>query len=48
MVTAMLFQNDYKSAMEILETIVNNDKLGFNDKNTAEELIAFTKHKLRI
>ena len=44
----LLAQNNYENALTTLEEIIDNEDVGFNEKNIAEELIAYTKHKLGI
>ena len=44
----LLAQNNYENALQTLEEIIDNEDVGFNEKNIAEELIAYTKHKLGI
>ena len=44
----LLAQNNYENALQTLEKIIDNEDVGFNEKNIAEELIAYTKHKLGI
>ena len=44
----LLAQNNYENALQTLEGIIDNEDVGFNEKNIAEELIAYTKHKLGI
>ena len=43
-----LAQDNYEDALQTLGKIIDNEDLGFNDKNTAEELMAYTKKKLSI
>ena len=45
-VSTLLAQNNYDNALKILEEIIKNDDAGFNEKNLAEELLAYTKHKM--
>ena len=40
--SALLAQNNYDDALKILEEIIDNDDAGFNEKNRAEELLAYT------
>ncbi len=47
-VVALLIQDNYDEALKTLEVIINNDDIGFNEKNQAEELMAFTKQKMGI
>ena len=46
--SALLAQNKYDDALKTLEEIIENDDVGFNEKNRAEELLAYTKHKMGI
>ena len=46
--SALLAQNNYDDALKTLEEIIDNDDTGFNEKNRAEELLAYTKHKMGI
>ena len=46
--SALLAQNNYDDALKTLEEIIDNDDTGFNEKNGAEELLAYTKHKMGI
>ena len=46
--TSFLAQNDYEDALRTLEKIIDKEDLGFNEKNTAEELMAYTKQKMGI
>ena len=46
--SALLRQNNYDDAIKTLEEIIHNDDVGFNEKNRAEELLAYTKHKMGI
>ena len=46
--STLLALNNYDDAYEKLEEIINNDDTGFNEKNRAEELLAYTKHKMGI
>jgi len=46
--STLLAQNNYENAMQILQEIIDNSDVGFNEKNIAEELIAYAKHKMRI
>ena len=45
-ITALLTRDDYRQAKEILEDILEIEDVGYNEKNKAEELIAFVNHKL--
>jgi len=47
-VTTLLAQNNYEKALQTLEIIIDNEDVGFNEKNIAEELIAYTKQKMGI
>jgi tetratricopeptide (TPR) repeat protein len=44
----LLAQHNYENAIQTLEQIIDNSDVGFNQKNIAEELIAYAKHKMRI
>ena len=44
----LLAQNNYENALQTLEGIIDNEDVGFNEKNIAEELIAYTKQKMGI
>ena len=44
----LLAQNNYEKALQTLEVIIDNEDVGFNEKNIAEELIAYTKQKMGI
>ena len=44
----LLAQNNYEKALQTLEVIIDNDDVEFNEKNIAEELIAYTKQKMGI
>ena len=44
----LLAQNNYENALQKLEEIIDNEDVGFNEKNIAEELIAYTKQKMGI
>ena len=44
----LLAQNNYENALQALEEIIDNEDIGFNEKNIAEELIAYTKQKMGI
>ncbi len=46
--SVLLAQNNYDNALKTLEEIIDNDDAGFNEKNRAEELLAYTKHKMGI
>ena len=46
MVVALIVKDDYLVAKNILEKIINIDEIGFYEKNTAEELLAFVNYKL--
>ena len=41
-------QDNYDDARETLDEILNNEDIGFNEKNTAEELMGFVSQKLGI
>ena len=44
----LLAQNNYENALQTLEGIIDNEDVGFNETNIAEELIAYTKQKMGI
>ncbi len=44
----LLAQNNYENALQTLEGIIDNEDVGFNEKNIAEELIAYAKQKMGI
>ena len=46
--SALLAQNNYHDALKTLEEIIDNDDAGFNEKNRAEELLAYAKHRMGI
>ena len=46
--SVFLSQNNYENAIQTLQKIIDNNDVGFNEKNIAEELIAYAKHKMRI
>jgi len=46
--TTLLAQNNYENALQALEKIIDNEDVGSNEKNIAEELIAYTKQKMGI
>ena len=46
--SVLLSQNNYDELLKTLEEIINNDDAGFNEKNRAEEFLAYTKHKIGI
>ena len=46
--STFLAQNNYENAIQTLQKIIDNGDVGFNEKNIAEELIAYAKHKMRI
>jgi len=48
MASTLLAQNKYNEVVETLREIIDNVDVGFTDKNRAEELLAFTKHKMGI
>ena len=48
MASTLLAQNNYDHALKTLEEIIDNEDTGFNEKNRAEELLAYTKHKMGI
>ena len=46
--TVLIAQDNYDDARETLDEILNNEDIGFNEKNTAEELMGFVSQKLGI
>ena len=46
--STFLAQNNYENAIQNLQEIIDNGDAGFNEKNIAEELLAYAKHKMRI
>ena len=46
--STLLAQNNYENALQTLGELIDNEDIGFNKKNTAEELIAYTKQKMGI
>ena len=46
--STFLAQNNYENAIQTLQEIIDNGDAGFNEKNIAEELLAYAKHKMRI
>ena len=46
--STFLAQNKYENAIQALQKIIDNSDVGFNEKNVAEELIAYARHKIRI
>ena len=44
----LLAQNNYEKALQTLEVIIDNEDVGFNETNLAEELMAYTKQKMGI
>ena len=46
--STLLAQNNYENALQTLGEIIDNEDIGFNEKNLAEELIAYTKQKMGI
>ena len=46
--STFLAQNNYVNAIQTLKKIIDNSDVGFNEKNIAEELLAYAKHKMRI
>ena len=47
-VSTLLAQNNYTNALQILEEIIDDEGSGINEKNIAEELLAYTKQKIGI
>ena len=46
--STFLAQNNYENAIQTLQEIIDNSDVGFNEKNIAEELLAYAKQKMRI
>ena len=46
--STFLAQNNYVNAIQTLQKIIDNSDVGFNEKNIAEELLAYAKQKMRI
>ena len=46
--SALLVQKNYNDALKTLEEIIDNIDARFNEKNRAEELLAYTKYKMGI
>ena len=46
--TAYMAQGNYSDALQALESIIDNGGIGFNEKNTAEELLSFVRQKMSI
>ena len=46
--STLLAQNNYENALQTLGEIIDNEDIGFNENNIAEELIAYTKQKMGI
>jgi len=46
--TVYMAQENYNNALKILENIIDNEEVGFNEKNIAEELLSFVKQKMSI
>jgi len=47
-VSVLLAQTNYVDALSALENIIKTDDIGFNEKNQAEELMAYVKQKMGI
>ena len=45
---ALLAKDDYSSAMDVFQEVIDNEDVGYNEKNKAEELLAYVKQKLDI
>ena len=41
-------QGNYSDALQILESITNNEEVGFNENNTAEEMLSYVRQKMSI
>ena len=46
--STFLAQNNYENAAQTLQEIIDNSDVAFNEKNMAEELLAYAKQKMRI
>ena len=46
--TVYVAEGNYSDALQILESIIDNGEVGFNEKNTAEELRSFVRQKMSI
>mgnify|MGYP001326285632 CR=1 FL=1 len=46
MISVLLVTGDYSNALSELNGMMENNNLGFNEKNTAEEYLAFVNQKL--
>ena len=46
--STFLAQNNYENAIQALQKIIDNSDIGFNEKNIAEELLAYANQKMRI
>jgi len=46
--SALIAQSDFVEALQTLEEIIDNENLEFNEKNIAEELMAYTKQMMGI
>ena len=44
----LLAQDNYEDALKTLKEIIDNENIGFREKNQAEELMAYTKQKMGI
>ena len=47
-ITTLLSKGKYSVVKKILENIIDIEDVRFNEKNKAEELLAFVNHKLVI
>ena len=45
-ITTLIIQDKYSEAQDILEHILDIEDIGYNEKNKAEELIAYVNYKL--
>ena len=46
--STLIAQNNYENALQTLGEIIDNEDIGFNEKNIAEELMAYTKQRMGI
>jgi len=46
--TVFMAQGNYSDALQALESIIDNGEVGFQEKNTAEELLSFVRQKMSI
>ena len=46
--SANIAQDQFEEALQTLESILDENDIGFNEKNNAEELLAYVKQKMGI